>query len=106
MDLFWLGGEAPKDIPSPVYLYLVTTLGVPAENLTNLRSVQKVGFWHGKPVTFVRIYDSQSNEEAWQVKDFTSLDQRPELILYEGYYERGTDHVFLESKRVRKPRSE
>jgi hypothetical protein len=45
MELFWLGGEGPKDIPSWVYMHLVTTLKVPPENLTGLYSVQKVGFW-------------------------------------------------------------
>ena len=103
MDLFWLGGEGPKDIPGWVYLHLVTTLEVPAENLTGLRSVQKLGFWEGKQVTFFRIYDPRTSEEAWQVKDFTSLDQHPELILYEGYLEKGSDHVYLERKAAPKP---
>ena len=83
MDLFWLSGEGPQDIPSWVYLYLVTTLKVPPENLTGLRSVQKMGFWDRKLVTFIRIYDPRTSEEALQVKDFTSLDQHPELILYD-----------------------
>jgi len=98
MDLFWLGGEGPKDIPGWIYMHLVTTLKAPSENLTGLRSVQKMGFWEGKPVTFIRIYDPRASEEAWQVKDFTSLDQHPELILYEGYWEKGSDRVYLERK--------
>ena len=103
MDLFWLGGEGPKDIPSWAYMYLVTTLKVPPENTTSLRSVQKVGFWDGKLVTFIRIYNPRASEEALQVKDFTSLDQHPELILFEGYWEKGGDRVFLECKAAPKP---
>ena len=103
MDLFWLGGEGPKDIPSWAYMYLVTTLKVPPENLIGLRSVQKVGLWDGKPVTFVRIYNPRASEEAWQVKDFTFLDQHPELILYEGYWGKGSDRVSMECKTVPKP---
>ena len=106
MDLFWLGGEGPKEIPSWAYLYLVTTLKVPAENLTGLRSVQKIGFWDGRPVTFIRIYDPRTSEEAWQVKDFTSLDQHPELILYEGYWEKSTNFVLLERRAGSKPQSQ
>ena len=102
MDLFWLGGEGPKDIPGWVYVHLVTTLKVPAENLTGLRSVQKMGFCEGKLVTFIRIYDPRTSEEAWRVKDFTSLDQHPELILYEGYWEKGSDRVYLERKTAPK----
>jgi hypothetical protein len=105
MDLFWLGGEGPKDITGWVYVHLVTTLEVPAEKLTGLRSVQKPGFWEGKPVTFARIYDPNASEEAWQVKDFTSLDEHPELILYEGYWENGSDRVYLERKVAPKPQS-
>ena len=103
MDLFWLGGEGPKDIPGWVYLHLVTALEVPAENLAGLRSVQKVGFWDGKLVTFVRIYDPLHSEEAWPVRDFTSLDRHPELILYEGYWEKDSDHVFLEGRTAPNP---
>ena len=106
MDLFWLGGEGFKDIPHWAYFYLVTTMKVPPENLAGLRSVQKVGFWDGKLVTFVRIYDPRASEEAWQVKDFTSLDQHLELILYEGYWEKGSDRVFLERRTAPKPQSQ
>ncbi|MFC1971000.1 hypothetical protein ACFLV0_03590 [Chloroflexota bacterium] len=106
MDLFWLGGEGPKDIPGWVYVHLLTTLKVPYENLTSLRSVQKVGFWEGKPVTFIRIYDPRASEEAWQVKDFTSLNEHPDLILYEGYWEKGSNHVFLECRTAPKPQSQ
>ena len=106
MDLFWLGGEGPKDIPSWAYLYLLTPLNVPPENLTSLRSVQKVGLWEGKLVTFVRIYDPRISEEACEVKDFTSLDDHPELILYEGYWEKDSDRVYLECKVTPKPQSQ
>jgi hypothetical protein len=100
MDLFWRGGEGFQDIPSWAYVYLVTTLKVPPENLTDLRSVQKIGFWDGKWVSFIRIYDPRTSEESSPVKDFTSLDQHPELVLYEGYIEKGSDRVFLQSSRA------
>jgi hypothetical protein len=60
----------------------------------------------GKPVTFIRIYDPHASEEAWQVKDFTYLDRHPGLILYEGYWEKGGDHLFLECKASPKPQSQ
>lgn len=98
MDLFWLSGEGPKDIPWWAHTYLVTTLKVPPENLTGLRSVQKVGFWDGQPVTFIRIYDPLASEQTRQVKDFTSLDLHPELLLYEGYWEKASNRVFLQRR--------
>lgn len=100
MDLFWLGGEEPHDIPSWAYVYLVITLKVPPENLTGLRSVEKIGFWDGKWVSFIRIYDPRTSDEALQVRDFTSLDQHPELVLYEGYWEKQIARVFLQRGRA------
>ena len=96
MGLFWLGGEGPHDIPSWAHVHLVTTLKVPLENLTGLRSVEKIGFCDGKRVSFIRIYDPNTSDKARQVRDFTSLDQHPELVLYEGYWEKESDRVFLQ----------
>ena len=106
MDLFWLGGGGPQDIPWRVEVHLRTTLEVPPDNLIGLRSVQKIGFWDGKLVTFIRIYDTRASEEGLHVKDFTFLDQHPELVLYEGYWEKGTDRVFLQRTGVSKPPSQ
>jgi hypothetical protein len=100
MDLFWLGGEGSQDIPSWAHMHLVTTLKVPPENLTGLRSVQKIGFWDGKWVSFIRIYDPRTSDEALQIRDFTSLDEHPELVLYEGYWEKESDRVFLQRGRA------
>jgi hypothetical protein len=102
VDLIWLGGEGPKDIPPLVYVHLMTNFELPADKLTGLRSVLKTGFWEGKPVTFIRIYDSSVSDEARQVKDFTSLDEHADLILYEGYWEKGSDRVFLECRTAPK----
>jgi hypothetical protein len=97
MDLFWVGGEGPKDIPSWVYVYMLTTFKLPPEALTNLRSVQKTGFQDSKPVTFIRIYDS-TNDEALKIKDFNYLDKYEQLILFEGYWEKDYK-VFIESRK-------
>ena len=106
MDLFWLGGEGFKDIPHWAYLYLVTTMKVPPENLAGLRSVERVGFWDGKLVTFFRIYDPRISEQKLQVKDFTSLGRHPELILYEGYWEKDSNRVSLTGKAAPTPPQE
>lgn len=106
MDLFWLGGDGPKDIPWSAHRYLVTVLKVPSESLKALRSVQKVGFQDGKPVTFIRIYDPLAGESTVQIKDFASLDLEPELILYEGYWEKARDLVFLERRSASETQSQ
>ncbi len=105
MDILWLGGEGPKDVPWSAHRYLVTTLNVPSETLKGLRSLQRVGFQNGRPVTFLRIYDPLAGERKVQVKDFASLDLHPEIILYEGYWEKASDFVFLERRAAPKPQS-
>jgi hypothetical protein len=107
MDLLWLGGEGPKDVPWSAHRYLVTTLKVPSESLKGLRSLQQVGFWDARPVTFIRIYDPLlAGERTVQVKSFASLDLHPELVLYEGYWEKASDFVFLERRAASKPQSQ
>ena len=106
MDWLWLSGEGPKDVPWSAHWYLVSTLKVPSESLKGLLSLLKVGFWDGKPVTFIRIYDPFAIEQTLQVKDFASLDLHPELILYEGYWEKSTNFVFLERRAAAKPPSQ
>ena len=105
MDLFWLGGEGPKELPWSAHRYLVTRLKVPSESLKGLRSLHRVGFRDGKAVTFIRIYDPLATEGKAKVKDFSSLDLHPELILYEGYWEKASDFVFLERRAPSKPHS-
>ena len=105
MDVFWLGGEGPKDVPWSAHRYLVTTLKVPSLSLKGLRSLHKVGFQDGKPVTFLRIYDPLATEGKAKVQDFSSLDLHPELILYEGYWEKASDFVFLERRAASRPES-
>jgi len=105
MDLFWLGGEGPKELPWSAHRYLVTTLKVPSESLKGLRSLHRVGFRDGKAVTFIRIYDPLATEGKAKVKDFSSLDLHPELILYEGYWEKASDFVFLELRTAPQPQT-
>jgi hypothetical protein len=97
--VLWIGGEGRGDIPSWVATHLVTELKALPETLNTLRSVQRAGFWDGKPVTFIRVYDPHAVEHAPRIEDFTTLDSNPELVRYEGYWERGSYRVFINTAR-------
>ena len=44
-----------------------------------------------KKVFYCRVFDEGRTEAAGvRVKDWTSLDEHPELILWEGYFDKGT----------------
>jgi hypothetical protein len=102
MDLFWLGGDGPQDIPEWIYAHIVTSLGIPPNKIGGLRLVQKTGLWDGQAATFFRIFDSQT-QDAWRVDNFTSLDECPDLIVYEGYRLKGGDRIYLTAGTSLKP---
>ena len=102
MDWLWIGGEGPGEVPWWAGWELTNEFKLPQERLAQLRSVQKAGFRRGKPVTLIRIYDPYGNEEDVLIQDFNSLDEHPELILYEGYREE--ELVFLERGAAPEPK--
>ena len=49
----------------------------------------------------IRIFDeSEALAKKAQVKDYTSLDERPDLIIYEGWFDEGAKQVKLEEKMM------
>ena len=100
MDWLWLKGEGPGDVPAWAYRHLTVTLRVPAEELGELRAVQKSGYWKERPVTFIRIFNPLAAEDLVKVRDFISLDDHPEIIRYEGYWDRASDVVTLDRREL------
>jgi len=48
----------------------------------------------------IRVFDeSEMKAKKVQVKDYSSLDERPDLIIYEGWFDEGTKQVKLEEKK-------
>lgn len=98
--MFWskksTGGEAkgipPKSIPEPVGRYLVVHLGQNPDWVWNLKAVLQGRA--DKDAFDVRVFDpSQAASRKVQVKDYHSLDDHPEIILYEGNFNKKTFDV-------------
>jgi len=85
MAQLWLGGESPGDIPLPVNIYLVTRLNIDPDYLSKLKCVQQVGFVGDAIALLFRIFDPDTVPPLVKIHNFTSLDQHPELIIYEGH---------------------
>ncbi len=50
----------------------------------------------GKPGFDIRVYDEREMaDKKVKVKDYTSLDGRPDLMLYEGWFDRQTKQIAL-----------
>ncbi len=85
MDKFWLSGESPGDIPIPVNIYLVRQLKIDTDYLSELKCVQQMDFVGDTLARLFRIFDPVTVPESVKIHNFASLDQHPELIIYEGH---------------------
>ena len=84
-----------------VWPYMIK-FGLTPDDLLDLRRVESDGVVGGEPVVMIRIFDPAStNKNGVTIDDYDSLDSRPELILYEGYYRevgRQTMDIRMEKK--------
>jgi hypothetical protein len=88
----------PRDIPGPVQNYLVAERKLAPDLVKLLKAVIRKS-QTGEPL-HIRIFDnSEAIAKKVQVKDFAFLDERPDLILYEGWFDEGSKQVKLEEKK-------
>jgi len=75
-----LGGSA-------VWNYMKKRYGLSDEEMVLLRRVESEGTVGDKPVTLIRIFDpTTTKQKDVAIENYHSLDNHPDLILYEGYY--------------------
>jgi hypothetical protein len=90
--------SGPKEIPGPVKTYLVAERKMDPDLVKLLKAVERknttgAGF-------NIRVFDnSEAIAMKVQVKDYTSLDECPDLIIYEGWFDEGAKQVKLEEKK-------
>jgi hypothetical protein len=103
--MFWKkksNGEkelSPKSIPEAVGRYLVVNLGKNPDWVWNLKAVMK-NKGNEKDVFEVRVFDqAKANALKISIKNFTSLGEHPELILYEGWFNKKTFEVKVEARQ-------
>jgi len=66
-------------------MYLVTRLNIDPDYLSQLKCVQQMDFVGDALATLFRIFDPDTVPPSVKIHNFTSLDQHPELIIYEGH---------------------
>ena len=90
--------SGPKEIPGPVQNYLVAERKMDPDLVKLLKAVERKS---ATGATFnVRVFDnSEAIAKKVQVKDYTSLDECPDLIIYEGWFDEGAKQVKLEEKK-------
>jgi hypothetical protein len=89
----------PKEIPDAVQNYLVTEKKLAPNLVKLLRAVVLRAANQGTGLN-IRVFDnSEALARKIQVKDYTSLDETPDLIIYEGFLAEGSKQVKLEEKK-------
>jgi hypothetical protein len=88
----------PRDVPDPVGQQLVVTFKEDPEWAWKLKSVQMP--MNGEPKVFnIRVFSQQmAAASKITVKDYTTLDAHPNLVLYEGMLDMKTHKAKLERR--------
>lgn len=88
----------PRQIPVSVQNYLVTQSKLDSDLVKLLKAVERKS---ATGATYnIRVFDnSEAIAKKVQVKDYTSLDERPDLIIYEGWFNEVAKQVKLEEKK-------
>jgi hypothetical protein len=94
----------PKDIPEPVGRFLVVDLGKDPDWVWQLKSVVRAQA--EKSRYDVRVFDeSQTSSKGVRVQDYTTLDGHPELILFEGWYDKKSNRAHMQEPLVPTPKA-
>jgi hypothetical protein len=108
--MFWnkksVNGESKKEklpgpqaIPDPVQKCLVAEWKMDPDLVKLLKTVVRKNPDAEKAFN-IRIFDeSEALAKKVQVDDYTSFDERPDLIIYEGQFDEGSMQVKLEEKK-------
>ena len=85
----------PKNIPDLAARYMVVKMNKDSDWVWKLKGViQPTG---KKTAFYCRVFDETRTREAnVNVENWTSLDEHPELILWEGYIDKETNDARLE----------
>ncbi len=88
----------PKSIPEPVGRHLVVHMAKDPDWVWNLQAAIRTR--EEKPNTYYfRVFDpSKAAAGRISVRDYYSLDQNPQLILFEGWYDKKLFDVHMEEK--------
>ena len=84
----------PVDLPQQVGQYLVVKLGKDPDWVWDLKAVVKPAEGGKKSARRFRVYDPVQAAKQWiKIHNYHSLDDYPDLILFEGDYDKDTHAV-------------
>ena len=88
----------PKSIPELVGRHLITELKQDPDWVWNLKGVVRPRS-EGKDAFDFRVFDeTRVAAKEVKVKDYTSLDEHPDLVIYQGWFDKKSGTVQIEEK--------
>lgn len=102
MGFFSRKKKVVKEIDGPMWGHLVNVHKIDVDTLSkSLRFVEREGVdQEQKPRTFLRVFRwTEAQQRGIAVEGWETLDQHPDLILFEGYQGRD-DEIHLELKNA------
>ena len=92
--------SGPKDIPEPVGRHLIVQLHKDPDWVWNLKGVLCHRNTTESNLFNVRVFDQrETDSKKIAVRDFTSLDDHPDLILFEGWFDKKSHRIHIEENR-------
>ena len=90
----------PKDLPMPVGRDIVVQFKKEPDWVWSLRTVVRKNPT-GKKVFDVRVFSERTAaEKNVKVRDYTSLDEHPELILFEGWFDEESAETHIVERKT------
>ena len=90
----------PKELPFPVGRDIVVQLNKDPDWVWSLKAVVRSNPG-GKKVFDVRVFsDNAAAAKKVKVKDYTSLDEHPELILFEGWFDKASNETHIVERKT------
>ena len=91
--------SGPREIPDIIQHYLVSEKMMRADLVKLLKAVLRKGT-NQEAGFHIRVFDDpDALANNVQVTDYTSLEKRPDLILFEGWFDEGAKQIQLEEKK-------
>ncbi len=95
----------PREMPEPVGRYLVVQLNKDPDWAWALKAVVRPRA-ESKSAFEIRVFDEgKAAARKIPIRNYTTLDSHPELILFQGWYDRKSREVHLEETNVPAPRA-
>jgi hypothetical protein len=88
--------ERPRDLPHEIGRHMVVDHGLDPDWVWSLKCVRKLRE-NSKNAFDIRIFSLESAaQHRVKIRDYASLDNHLELVIYAGWYDRKTPNVHLE----------